>query len=297
MSQPCNLASERICTKAFCRSVHHDYFLGLTSLTVGQDPKALDGLQNSDILEHDIPLAVSNSVAAKAARIVVVLALVSRLMVDRIFKTTWLVEGDLGLRRELYFLAQNDQSKEGFTRALLASLGDPVSRESYILSIVQQAHRQVKGILDQELADKFRKDLRAIFAKAARLWEDLQLRKSHIEVDFAVHDDQPSLWRSVKLSSAGLEFNQEEVAVSDLAVDVVGITVFPCVSAVGPQGEVPVVPGTVFPVSQTATMKQEIAQTPKSPGAWRRTTASIERRKTTSKKRRDTLHNGDTFLE
>lgn len=163
----------------------------------------MDSLQHRDVLEHDIPLALSNSVAAKASQLVVVLALISRLMVDRIFKTTWLVEEDLELRRELHFLAQSDRSKEEITRALLVSLADATSRDSYLLGVVQQAHRQVKGVLDPELADKFRKDFQAIFAKAARRWEDLRLRKSRIDVDFEVHDDQPCLWRSVKLSSAG----------------------------------------------------------------------------------------------
>lgn len=257
----------------------------------------MDGLQSGKFVEHRVPLALSNSVSAKVGRSVVVLALISRLMVDRIFKPTRLAQEDLELRRELCYLAQVDQSKEAFTRALLHSLDDTEYLESYLLGVVQQAYRHIKSILNPDPADQFRKDLHTIFSQAVRLWQDLQSRKSHFEVDLELPEDNSGLWKSIRFSGTDLNFREDEVVMTAFAADAVGAKVFLRVSKISPQGEILLIPAKVVQMSQMESMRQEIAQMSKPAGTWRRTTASLEKRKSVSSRRRDTEQNGGTFLQ
>ena len=244
-----------------------------------------------------MPLALSNSVAAKVGRSIVVIALISRLMVDHIFKPTCLANDDLEFRRELCYLALEDPPKEAFTRALLVSLTDPEYQEPYISTVVQHAHRPVKDIVDPDSAESFRRQLQSIFKQAVCIWRDLQSMQSHFEVDLDNQEGQSGPWKSIKLSGPDMTIKEDDVSISDFAADPIGVNVFPRVFIVGPQGEVPVLPSKVIQISQMAAMRREVADMQKHAGPWRRTTASIERRKTNPRRRRDVGQNGDNFLD
>ncbi|KAK5077488.1 hypothetical protein LTR70_009735 [Exophiala xenobiotica] len=257
-----------------------------------QNPTALDSLRPNERFEHQMPLALSNSVAAKVGRSTVAIAHISRLMVDHIFKPTCLANDDSDFRQELCYLALENPPKEAFTRALLVSLTDPEYQERYISTVVQLAHRQVKDIVDPDSAEKFRKQLQSIFKQAACIWRDLQSMKSHFEVDLDDQEGQPGPWKSLKLSGPDMAIKEEDVSVSDFAADPIGVKVFPRVFIVGPQGDVPVLPGKVIQTSQMAAMRREVADIQRHTGPWRRTTASLERRKTNPRRQ-----NGDSFLD
>lgn len=257
----------------------------------------MDNLRPNERFKHQVPLALSNSVAAKVARSIVVIALISRLMVDHIFKPTRLAKDDFEFRQELCYLALEDPPKEAFTRGLLASLADPEDQEQYISTVVQDVHKRVKDIVDPDSAENFRRQLQSIFKQAACIWRDLQLMKSHFEIDLDYQVGQSGPWKCIKLSGPDLAIKEEDVSVGDFAADPIGAKVFPRVIMVGPQGEVPVLPGKAIQMSQMSAMSQEAADIQTHTGIWRRTTASIERRKTNPTRRRGVRQNGDNFLD
>lgn len=257
----------------------------------------MDNLRTNNIVQHQVPLPPSNSITAKTSRCLVVLALISQLLVDRIFATTDLVHGDYELRRELCELSQTNHSKEAFTRTLLLSLEGPGSGNDHVHAATQEAHRQVQGILDPISAEGFRQNVEAIFNQAAGLWHDLRSQKSRYEAELDVPEDQSVVWKSLRLSRTDLNFKEHEVTSAELANDMVAIKVFPHIFVIGPQGEMQVIPGKVVQTSQLEAMRQESAQLQRAPPIWRRSTASSERNKATSRRRRDTEPRPGAFLE
>ena len=259
---------------------------------------ALVSLQHNinKLLQHDMPLALSNSVTAKIGRSIAFLALIARELLAKIFKPTYLANEDMSLRSELLFLAQNNPPKEAFTRALLISLNRVEDRDPYIEDVIQQVLRQVKLLVDQSAVEKFRSELRSISTQAAHIWSNTQSRKSHFEVSFDFPDDQRWTLKSIKLSNTNMAFEEVDVAMNNLAIDA-AVGIFPQISIVSSQDEIMVFPGRVFQMSQMAAMKQEVLDLQKLPAPLRRAPTGLERRPNGSKRQRDTESKRGSFLE
>ena len=261
-----------------------------------QDTTALSTLQESTHFKHQLPLSLSNSVAAKSMRSAIVLALISQLLVNEVFKATNLVQGDTELRRELCFIADENPKKEAFTRALLISLYDEEYFENHISRSAQLVYKQVKELLEPNSADNFRQEVHSIFKEAAGIWRDLQLMKSHFAVDLEFRKEQSDSWKSIKLSSTELAFEAQDVSADGFESDAVELKVFPRMYISGPKGETPVFSGRVLQRSQVTSAKDEFTRSDENNPLWDSTTAGIERRRLSQRRGPQARQNSGTFL-
>ncbi|KAJ9652745.1 hypothetical protein H2198_008017 [Neophaeococcomyces mojaviensis] len=262
-----------------------------------QDEPAWENLTRSDFVNHRVRLPFTNSVPAKALRCTVVLASISQLLVPEIFRVVHFIDEDTELRQELYFLAQDNPGKEAFLRALLISLNDQQERDLHIKFATQQTYKQVKELLEPDIAERFRANVESIFRDAAHLWRRLQANKRHYDADLEIPDDQSLVWKAIQLSNTELKIDEQDATMKAFSPDEVELRVFPRVYVVGQREDVPVFPGRVLQQSQTTAARQEIEQAQSSTPSTGNTTAKVERRRMSLyMKSQSQEQNGGAFL-
>ncbi|KAJ5142334.1 hypothetical protein N7526_003329 [Penicillium atrosanguineum] len=137
-------------------------------------------------VQHRVLLPSSNSPAAKAMRLVVILGILARELDKCIFQPTYLLE-ESNLREILCTLAKKDHEKESFCRSLLLSIDNDAQQGSLQLRI-QAVVRNVSSYLYDALSEpqysEIRQCIENIAQRAVKIWRPIQSSRKRYEPDF-----------------------------------------------------------------------------------------------------------------
>ncbi|KAJ5109506.1 hypothetical protein N7456_006181 [Penicillium angulare] len=163
------------------------------------EPKALKDLskwriigEESHRLAYHFPLPASNSSAAKAMRLVVILAVLSREIDKYIFQPAYLTPDDSNLRKTLSQLAGTDPEKETLYRSLTLSIDSKTQKgflQSNVQTVVQKVSNCVFGLLSDSQYSEFREITKKIVKKAAEVWDPIQHSQRKYEPGFDLYDE------------------------------------------------------------------------------------------------------------
>ncbi|KAI2720819.1 hypothetical protein CBS147332_4059 [Penicillium roqueforti] len=181
------------------------------------------------LLPPSFPLIPSNSLAAKAVRSALILAVLFREIDRRIFKPSYFLSGRNSLHEALSHLAENNGEKEAFCRRILLSI-DPhaeyVALKAEIQAVVQTMSSFVEGLFPEAQHELFRTKTKSIVQDAAEFWLPIQRSQQKFEIDFEPSDLDDNEWDRFPLAGENTK---------PVAQDIHGfylLNVFPCISLV-----------------------------------------------------------------
>jgi hypothetical protein len=144
-----------------------------------------------------LPLPASNSQPAKEMRIVAVLASVSRIFVQQLFRSTYLLSADSGLQELLYRQAKDHSAKESKLRSFILALL-PQEQEAVITGAVRTTCTEILDLTDGLLTPvdtaNFQERLEDIAEEACETWQGFCRYIDTMRPSFELKDEEDFIW-------------------------------------------------------------------------------------------------------
>ncbi|KAL3459040.1 hypothetical protein BJX64DRAFT_265476 [Aspergillus heterothallicus] len=180
-----------------------------------------------------VPLVPSNTSAAKAMRLAVILGILSREINKHIFQPNYLTSDDNQMRTILNRLAETDSAKESFCRGMLLSVDQATQRglvESRVQAVVHKVSECSSHLLSGVRENELCQVVRNVAQRAISVWNPLQHAERRYEPDFGSSDwDPDDDW--ISFECPGLKTDSDERAPGDNV-----LTVFPRIMLVSNGG-------------------------------------------------------------
>jgi hypothetical protein len=214
-------------------------------------------------VRHRVPLAASNSPAAKRMRLAIILAILSREIDRQIFQSTYLASDGTQVRDFLSRLAEADCEKESFCRSILLSI-EPTTQELSLRPRIDAVAQKVSSCLDELLSENQRDEIRwsitKIVHRAIDVWRPIQRAKQRYEPDFEPLSCGSDEWRLFNLPDDDSTQNEMDQNIRDESV----LTVFPRVTLVtnGERSALTLVTQLMRSQKQCMSAEQELNQRP-----------------------------------
>jgi hypothetical protein len=239
-------------------------------------------------------MPLSNSSAAKAMRLAVILAILSKEIDKHIFQPNYLVPEDAQLRNIMSHLAETDGDKESFCRSMLLSIDQQSQQETLqlrIQTLVRKVSSCVHDFLSDQQFNEFRQSVANIVQKAIDIWLPIQRSQQKYESDFDPVDWNDNEWAIFNLPGENTEKN---TTAHGTASDTL-LTIFPRISQVKDNRRHPLTFVTQLTKSHPLCIQaeQEINKKPNSPTIGRMSLNGTRRKSIVANAR----PNEDGFLE
>ncbi|KAF2456997.1 hypothetical protein BDY21DRAFT_346711 [Lineolata rhizophorae] len=259
-----------------------------------QDRDAWLKLKEPRILNHRVPLPVSNSPAAKQMRTAVMLAIFSRVVDKWLFQPNYLFSEE-DLRKVLVDEAIKDSEKESYSRALLLSMEPEKQSKSAaarIDRVVTDMEWFVTGFVCEKKLNKFKSQVRQVAQVACKGWMEIQKARKRYEPEFAP-------WERGDMQSELVRFDGDEdpetSKTTEAGPEEYMLVVFPCIFLIEDNAAEPMNYATVLAKEQVAEAAREAEQQILEPGSpmFLKTQAQrkVQRQRTMS------MHLSDTLLK
>lgn len=239
----------------------------------------MESLRKGEVSIRHVPMPLSNSPAAKAMRLAVILSILSKEIDKYIFQPNYLVPEDAQLRNTMSHLAETDGDKESFCRSMLLSIDQQDQQEILqlrIQSVVRKVSRCVQDLLSHEQFNEFQQSVANIVQKATDIWLPIQRAQQKYESDFDPLDWNDNEWVIFNLPGENTEKN---TTAHGIASDTL-LTIFPRISQVKDDRRHPLTFVTQLTKSHPLCIQaeQEINRKPNSPTIGRMSSNGTRRR-------------------
>ncbi|KAJ5805574.1 uncharacterized protein N7503_003176 [Penicillium pulvis] len=148
-------------------------------------------------LPPSFPLIPSNSSAAKAIRLAVILTVLFREIDQHIFRPSYFLSEANNLRGALAHLAGSNGEREAFCRRVLLSIDPNAEQDALkhkIRAIVQKMSVYAGGLFSEAQHDSFCTKIKTIAQNAAEVWLPVQRSRQKFETDYEPFDPEDDEW-------------------------------------------------------------------------------------------------------
>jgi hypothetical protein len=210
-------------------------------------------------------------------RAVVLQAILSASLVQKVFTVTYQMEEEGEFRELLLALAEVDSCKESFLRGMLAFLpeeNEVIVIKKRVKAVVSEVSDHIRDLLGRGQGKFLRPELESVADKAAQIWKNIQKKESRFEADTDTRYDTRWQWNAVEFANESGTFTVRDVSATSFAQNDAEIVLFPRVFIVKEERDIPVFPGVVLQSSQMFRARQELDQIRK-PSRWLERVSSI----------------------
>ncbi|KAF1351339.1 hypothetical protein BDV97DRAFT_413292 [Delphinella strobiligena] len=222
----------------------------------------------------------SNSAAAKSMRMAVALAVLTSLISNQIFLTTYIKGGAMGLHDLLTDQAWADDKTASLCRALLLSCSSPEDQNKYIEKAVRAVEDDfytfAVRLLVPDQYGEYTTDLKSLIRQATDLWQGAQ--RSTVLLDAGLDLARSRLWTAFGSSTPATPLDPEDDQGIELPEEDVVLVVFPGFIRSSTKSEETVFPSMVLGKSQMVTIEEEL-KTERNEAAARARTRPVGRRR------------------
>jgi hypothetical protein len=183
----------------------------------------------------------TNSSAAKAARMAVMLNVFALVFVKCIFTATPL---HLGLDNILSELVEQDEMKEALCRAILLSVSSSCpSQDKELQQLVKWILESFGTLLSSKLRTEFKSDVKDLMTEATNCWTKSRLNRRKL-IATLNHELYPGPWKDLPVPSHKHQKNTKNAEASDPEdQEEVTLIAFPAIIAMSSGTWEPILPG------------------------------------------------------